>query len=69
MRERSAGTPMVFTDIVKQVLRLQIRVDGVSLEKAAQSLDLGVRSLQRYLEAEGTSFRELSNHVIVDRAK
>ena len=69
MRERGAGTPIVFTDIVKRVLRLQIRVDGVSLEKAAQSLDLGVRSLQRYLEAEGTSFRELSNRVVVDRAK
>ncbi|MDV7145813.1 AraC family transcriptional regulator ligand-binding domain-containing protein [Tropicimonas sp. TH_r6] len=68
-RERATGTPRVLVEIVSSVLRLQIKASGISLDKTAQALDLGPRSLQRRLREEGTTFRSLTNQVVVGRAK
>lgn len=56
-------------DIVSAVVRRHINSKGVSLDKTAQAIGLGPRSLQRRIRQEGTTFRELVNHVIIGRAK
>lgn len=67
-REFAGGPPKSFAGRVWEILRLQIQESEISIERAAQNLDLGVRSLQRRLGAENTSFRELGNLVRLNRA-
>ena len=44
---------------VKKYLRDNLEQEGVSIEKAAESLKIGIRSMQRSLRADGTSFKHL----------
>jgi len=68
-RERGFGPPQRFKDVVTQVLLLQIDESFINQERVAAALDVSVRSLQRRLSKEGTSFRELCNVVKIGRAK
>ncbi len=67
-REFANGPPESFTGRVRGILRLQLQESEISIERAAQNLDVGVRSLQRRLGKENTSFRELGNLVRLNRA-
>jgi AraC-like DNA-binding protein len=67
-REFSGGPPTSFAGRIKEILRLQIQESDISIERAAQSLDVGVRSLQRRLGKENTTFRTLGNLVRLNRA-
>jgi AraC-like DNA-binding protein len=67
-REFADGPPESFAGRVREILRLQILESEINIERAAQSLDVGVRSLQRRLGRENTSFRELGNHMRLNRA-
>ena len=67
-RERSAGAPTSFQDVVAQTLRLQLEDHTISMERTARSLDIGVRTLQRRLLAENLSFRALTNRVVMGGA-
>jgi AraC-like DNA-binding protein len=62
------GPPTSFAGRVSEVLRLQIQESEIDVERGAQSLDIGVRSLQRRLGKENTSFRELSTLMRMERA-
>ncbi len=68
VRQFADGPPRDFAGRVRQILRFQIEESEVSVERAAQSLDLGVRSLQRRLGKENTSFRDLGNRVRLERS-
>jgi AraC-like DNA-binding protein len=67
-RQFADGPPRDFTGRVRQVLRLQIEESEISIERAAQSLDIGVRALQRRLGKENTSFRGLGKLVRMERS-
>ncbi len=68
VREFADGPPASFAGQVREILRLQIQESRISMERVAQSLDVGVRSLQRRLDKENTSFRDLGNLVRLNRA-
>lgn len=53
---------------LKQVLFMQFRGRIPSIEEAAAALDMSPRSLQRKLQEEGTSFRELAGEIRKDIA-
>lgn len=67
-RERLGGPPKTFRDQVAEITRLQLSSHEVSIETVARSVDLGVRTLQRKLETEGTRFRDIVNEVCIERA-
>ena len=60
--------PKTTADMVKEVLRAHLVLGDVSADGVARRLNLGRRTLQRALIAEGTTFRELRNNVIEARA-
>ena len=68
-RERNGYLPRSFSDVVVQVLRMKLDTDGISLDRIAESLDLGPRTVQRRLARENSSFRELVNRASIERAK
>jgi len=53
---------------VADVLKTQILLGDSEAETVAMRLSLGVRTLERRLQAEGTSFRRLKQQVLQDRA-
>jgi AraC-like DNA-binding protein len=55
-------------DIIAQQVWAQVLTGTVSIESAAASLDTSVRTLQRELNREGTSFRDLANTLRAKRA-
>ncbi|WP_282153361.1 AraC family transcriptional regulator ligand-binding domain-containing protein [Ruegeria atlantica] len=69
VRERSGGTPRDFHQVVESVLLMQLKEQDISIDRTAQALNLSVRCLQRKLEQENTTFRTLTNDVLVTRAK
>jgi AraC-like DNA-binding protein len=60
--------PETVTDEVLMMLRLQHLRGDLSAEAVAGRLATGVRSLQRSLQAEGTSFREVQQRFLKERA-
>ena len=50
---------MAFEDAVRHAIRLGLLAGDASTEAVAARLDLGVRTLQRRLQADGLSFRDL----------
>lgn len=67
-RERAGGPPKDLAGRVSSLIFLQPDYREISLEKLAQKLDVGVRTLQRQLEREGTTYRDLLNRVRIERA-
>lgn len=63
-----AQAPRTFSDLVRATLRLRIRMGDASVETVAEQLGLGVRTVQRNLMAENTSFREIRLEETVRRA-
>lgn len=67
-RSRFGGAPTTAKQKVWQLIMLQL-LDGPSdIEDAARKIGVGVRRLQRSLQSEATSFRELANQAIVARS-
>ncbi|ODR95018.1 hypothetical protein AUC70_04515 [Methyloceanibacter stevinii] len=55
--------------VVMEQVRLQLFSGSVSIERVALTLDTSVRSLQRDLNRDGTSFRDLTGAVRLRRAR
>ncbi|MFC3612556.1 AraC family transcriptional regulator ligand-binding domain-containing protein [Lutimaribacter marinistellae] len=68
-RERRDGAPRTVSGQVTALLWHQLYRHDTSIDATARSLGVGVRTLQRRLEAEGVRFRRLVNDVRVARAK
>ena len=68
LRARNHRPPQSFNAGVEEIIRFQVETGSVSLDAAARSLDLGVRTFQRKLESTGHQFRELTNRVRMNTA-
>ncbi len=54
-----ARAPACFEDAVRYAVRVGLRRGDLSAESVAALLDMGVRTLQRRLQVEGLSFRDI----------
>lgn len=61
--------PRTSADQVRDVMRMQLLLGDLSEESVAQRLSIGTRKLQRALMVEGTTYRELRNQLVEDRAR
>lgn len=68
VRERANGPPKDLRTLVRGVLFHHVGTPKFCLETTARMLGRGPRKLQRDLEREGRTFRELANTVKADRA-
>ena len=60
--------PLEVFDVVLEQIRTQVLSGIVSIDRAAQSMDTSVRTLQRELNRAGTDFRSLANKARIQRA-
>jgi AraC-like DNA-binding protein len=67
-RDCGEGAPRNLLNVVFELIRTQLTTGNVSIEEAAQSIDVSVRTLQRELGHAGTDFRRLTSSVRVSRA-
>jgi len=67
-RDRGAGAPRDLLHIVIEQIRAQVIAGSVSIDSAAQSMDMSVRTLQRELNRAGADFRSLANAARIQRA-
>jgi AraC-like DNA-binding protein len=68
-RARWFTPPCDLEGAVRELVRVQIRSRTVSLDAAARAIGLGTRRLQRALDREGLSFREITRSTRVQTAK
>jgi len=68
-RTRAGGAPERLPDVVRELVRIQLADSAVSLERLAEGLALGPRTLQRELAGHGASFRDIVDQVRLDRAR
>jgi AraC-like DNA-binding protein len=61
--------PRTMTNIVEQTIQSRITIGDASEDDVAACLSVGRRTLQRGLQKEGTSFREIKVRVIERRAR
>lgn len=61
--------PQTMTNMVEQIIQAQVTMGEASEDHVATLLSLGRRTLQRALQQEGTSFREIKARVIENRAR
>jgi AraC-like DNA-binding protein len=61
--------PRTMTIMVEQIIQTQVTIGDASEDTVAARLSLGRRTLQRGLQKEGTSFREIKARVIEKRAR
>lgn len=61
--------PKKLEDVLLETLRVQFRLGDISEDSVAQRLFMGPRRLQRALQQEGTSFREVRARFIEERAR
>lgn len=61
--------PRTQVETVRQALRTQLNMGSASVEDVAEALGIGVRTLQRQLRTEGSSFKEIAQSEQVDRAR
>ncbi len=59
-RSRANFVPMELTDVIAEIIRVQIYKGHVDMDAAARSLDIGVRRLRRTLDRDGASYREIT---------
>jgi AraC-like DNA-binding protein len=67
-RLMGVAPPKTLTDEVQIILQMQLAKGYQSVDAVAATFGLSVRSLQRKLQAEGTSFREVSQQFLKERA-
>lgn len=67
-RDRRGGAPKELIDVVVEQIRAQVLTGSVSIDSAAQSIDISVRTLQRELNRAGTDFRSLASAARTQRA-
>jgi len=60
--------PRKMTNLVGEIVKLQIKAGDASEEAVAHRLMLGRRTIQRRLRTEGGSFREIQQRIILQRA-
>lgn len=60
--------PKTMEDVVRNVFQTQLVAGDLSVDSVARRLSLGRRTLQRTLENEGTSFREVRERFLHKRA-
>jgi AraC-like DNA-binding protein len=63
------GPPTTFTELVRQTMAAHLVSGGFSAETIAKRIGLGVRTLQRRLESEGNSYRDIRSLVLCERAR
>lgn len=68
-RDRFGGAPKNDTQKVWFLVMLQLLEGAPDLDRAAKCLGVSLRSLQRSLTSEGTTFREIANHAVTYRSK
>lgn len=68
-RERQDGPAQTFEKAVRDLILLQLSEQTVSIDRAALAFQTGVRTLQRRLAAEGTTFRDVLNRAKIQRAQ
>jgi AraC-like DNA-binding protein len=68
-RARSPTPSSSLGGAVRELVRLQIRSKDVSLDAAARAIGYGTRRLQRTLDLEGLSFREITRSLRLETAK
>lgn len=69
VRARGRRAPSDPMDVLVEQIRCQVADGAVSLDRAARTMGKSVRGLQREMNAAGTGFRDLSNHLRACRAK
>lgn len=67
-RDRRGGAPRDLLDVTVEQIRAQVLTGSVSIDRAAQSMDTSVRTLQRELNRAGTDFRSLASAARIQRA-
>ncbi|MDJ0683508.1 MAG: AraC family transcriptional regulator ligand-binding domain-containing protein [Alphaproteobacteria bacterium] len=68
LRARHHQPSEKFEAAVEEIIRVQIATGQVCLDAAARSLDLGVRTVQRTLDAAGLDFRHMTSRVRMEIA-
>ncbi|WP_346911715.1 helix-turn-helix domain-containing protein [uncultured Roseibium sp.] len=63
-----SAVPSSFSDVVRDLLKLQLRVGNAPEDVVASRLGLGIRTFQRRLRTEGYTFRELRLEETMRRA-
>jgi AraC-like DNA-binding protein len=61
--------PRTMEDFVRAALRTQLVQGDLSIDSVACHLSIGPRTLQRRLRLEGTSFREVKERFVKERAQ
>ncbi|WP_170125896.1 AraC family transcriptional regulator [Pelagimonas varians] len=69
LRERVIGPPESLVQSTQDLILAQLSEHSISLDAAALSLGMSVRTLQRHLNDEGVSFRGLVNDALMHRAR
>lgn len=69
LRARNHRPSESFEAVVQELIRVQIATGKVSLDAAARSLDLGVRTVQRKLEVAGLDFRNMTSRLRMEIAR
>ena len=67
-RDRRGPAPRDLSEIIAEQIRLQVLSGGTSIDAAARSTNLSVRTLQRELNRQGTDFRTMVNSARARRA-
>lgn len=68
VRENAGGPPNTYTGHVSEIMRMQLIENRLSVERTASILDTGVRTLQRRLNSDGLTFRDLTNRIRLERS-
>jgi len=68
-RLRLNRPPRTHAETVRQALRMQLNNGSASVDDVAESLGVGVRTLQRQLRTEDVSFKEIALSEQISRAK
>jgi AraC-like DNA-binding protein len=65
----NGGAPQSLRDNIRQNINIQLLNGQVSIDSSANTLNMGIRKLQRELEFDGHNFRSLVSEIRSDRAK
>ena len=66
IRARRGHSPVTLAEIVKEVVRMSVLEQIPSLDKVAAGLGMGVRTLQRRLDNEGMTFRQIVDEALLE---
>lgn len=68
IHSRRGRTPITHSEKVRALVRVQMLEGMPSLDRVAGVLAIGVRTLQRHLDGEATTFRKIVESVLFERA-